>query len=67
MACKVTPLADGVPDLNSRYPYGAEDHTDVRYIFIHLMPNIQRAPETAQHIKLLFSSSSLSLELRFNQ
>ncbi|XP_037868399.1 chondroitin sulfate proteoglycan 4 [Bombyx mori] len=29
VACKVTPLADaGLPDLNTRYPYGAEDHTD---------------------------------------
>ncbi|XP_039764117.1 chondroitin sulfate proteoglycan 4 [Pararge aegeria] len=29
VACKVTPLADsGLPDLNARYPYGAEDHTD---------------------------------------
>ncbi|KAJ2954210.1 hypothetical protein O0L34_g2449 [Tuta absoluta] len=29
VACKVTPLADaGLPDLNARYPYGTEDHTD---------------------------------------
>ncbi|OWR43702.1 putative Chondroitin sulfate proteoglycan 4 precursor [Danaus plexippus plexippus] len=29
VACKVTPLADaGLPDLNARYPYGADDHTD---------------------------------------
>ncbi|XP_048004606.1 chondroitin sulfate proteoglycan 4 [Leguminivora glycinivorella] len=29
VACKVTPLADAaLPDLNSRYPYGTEDHTD---------------------------------------
>ncbi|XP_041986792.1 chondroitin sulfate proteoglycan 4 [Aricia agestis] len=27
VTCKVTPL-DGAPDLNARYPYGAEDHTD---------------------------------------
>ncbi|XP_052752420.1 chondroitin sulfate proteoglycan 4 isoform X2 [Galleria mellonella] len=30
VACKVTPLADPtLPDLNARYPYGADDHTDV--------------------------------------
>lgn len=30
VACKVTPLADaGLPDLNARYPYGTDDHTDV--------------------------------------
>ncbi|KAI8430565.1 hypothetical protein MSG28_000789 [Choristoneura fumiferana] len=29
VACKVTPLADaGLPDLNARYPYGTDDHTD---------------------------------------
>ncbi|GBP77460.1 Chondroitin sulfate proteoglycan 4 [Eumeta japonica] len=30
VACKVTPLAPDSPiaDLNARYPYGAEDHTD---------------------------------------
>lgn len=30
VACKVTPLSDAaLPDLNTRYPYGTEDHTDV--------------------------------------
>ncbi|XP_063891458.1 chondroitin sulfate proteoglycan 4 isoform X1 [Helicoverpa armigera] len=29
VACKVTPLADAtLPDLNARYPYGTDDHTD---------------------------------------
>ncbi|XP_053624900.1 chondroitin sulfate proteoglycan 4 [Plodia interpunctella] len=29
VACKVTPLADPMlPDVNARYPYGADDHTD---------------------------------------
>ncbi|CAH4038660.1 chondroitin sulfate proteoglycan 4 isoform X1 [Pieris brassicae] len=29
VACKVTPLADAaIPDLNARYPYGTDDHTD---------------------------------------
>ncbi|CAG9782364.1 unnamed protein product [Diatraea saccharalis] len=29
VACKVTPLADqALADLNARYPYGADDHTD---------------------------------------
>lgn len=35
VACKVTPLADAAgPDLNARYPYGTDDHTDVS-IIIH--------------------------------
>ncbi|XP_050683596.1 chondroitin sulfate proteoglycan 4 [Leptidea sinapis] len=28
VACKVTQLAEGLPDLNARYPYGTDDHTD---------------------------------------
>ncbi|XP_049885189.1 chondroitin sulfate proteoglycan 4 [Pectinophora gossypiella] len=28
VACKVTPLDATLPDLNARYPYGADDHTD---------------------------------------
>lgn len=36
VACKVTPLADAaLPDLNARYPYGTDDHTDVSYLYLH--------------------------------